>query len=134
VLNVDLQMLRLGFAIMIMLSLAGPACAGEIWRCAYTDTDSLNSNQVLVQYRSQGNDLLETRSSGAINHFKIVTNNNYGVIAIAATAEAPQHGTPTVNAKTIVIEKTTGDFWRTATIGGQPGTLNQPVHGRCFKP
>lgn len=129
----DLQMLRLILAVAILGS-AGPAYAGEVWRCAYTDTDLLNSDQVLVQYRPQGQNLVETLASGATKHLNIVKDNKYGVIAVAATAEAPQHGRPRVNATTIVIEKLTGDFWRTTTIGGQPGTSNQPVHGSCFKP
>jgi hypothetical protein len=130
------HMLTLGVALTI-IGLASPTYADEVWRCAYTDTNSLaNANflQVLAQYHLEGHDLVQKMPSGVTKHFKIIQNNRYGLIAISASAGAPQNNLPSVSATTVVIEKSSGDFWLTTTIGGEPGTLNQPIHGRCFKP
>ena len=115
-----------------IVGFANPAYGAEVWRCAYTDTNSLS--QVLAEYQPEGRDLLEKLRSGVTKRFQIIQDNAYGLIAILATSEPPKISGPSVSAITVVIEKSTGDFWRTTTIGGQPGTFNQPIHGRCFKP
>ena len=126
-------MVRFYLAMVMLIGSAVYANADdEVWRCAYTN--AISNEPMLVQYRAVGDDLVETSPSGQTQHFKVVQNNKYGIIGILAISDAPQKDRPTVSATTVVIEKTTGDFWLTTTIGGQPGALNQPVHGSCFKP
>ena len=126
---------RLSAAMTLALSFGFPAAAhaAEVWRCAYTG--SLSNSIVLVQYSAMGNDLIQSSAASAPKNFRIVQDNQFGVIGIIAiAAQMPGEQQPTVSATTVVIEKSTGDFWLTTTIGGQPGSTNLPIHGSCFKP
>ena len=101
----------------------------ERWTCTYAD---LVAKPVLLSFELSPPELVET--SVFHEHYRILQNNDYGVVAVASISKIEQgHALPTVGATTVVINKGTGEFWLATAIAGQPAAMNQPVHGNCLK-
>ena len=68
-------------------------------------------------------------------HYWLLQNNEYGLIATSSISEIEQgQDKPTVGASTVVIDKTTNEFrWETIIMGVAPLVgANTPVRGKCI--
>jgi len=101
----------------------------ERWTCTYPD---LVAKPVSLSFELSPPELVET--SVFHEHYRILENNDYGVVAVSSISKIELgHTQPTVGATTVVINKGTGEFWLAPAISGQPAIMNQPVRGNCLK-
>jgi hypothetical protein len=120
----------------LVLACATPAKAAEVWTCTYTYLVGLVtptvSDPTLVRFEVSPSGLIETTSR---DQYRILQNNEYGLVATVSWSEM-QEGLDgaVVGARTLVVNKGTGEFWwsMTAGGGGQPAIVNQ-LHGTCLK-
>lgn len=109
-----------------LLALSTSARAADSWTCTYT---LQNDKPEFLHFALSPPDLVETALYG---HYRILENNNYGVIAASSISEIKQgEVSPTVGAITVVINKGSGEFWMASAIAGVDAAVNQPVHGQC---
>jgi hypothetical protein len=65
---------------------------------------------------------------------RILQNNQFGIIASWSISKIePDHSTPSIGARTIIIDKRSGELLWSNTILGTSDQINAPVHGNCIR-
>jgi hypothetical protein len=110
-----------------VIASAASAGAAETWTCTYT----ADNQTTIKRFEVSPPNLIDVQFHLS---YQIEKNNEYGLVATSSISEIERdQKLPTVGAASIVINKTTGEFWWVAAITGQPAAVNQPVQGKCIK-
>jgi hypothetical protein len=126
------------FAGMVLALTTISAKATDAWTCSYV-LPTLSKDPILRRYELSPPDLIQTKPAApGSDHYHIVQNNDYGLIATQALSEMPSYtNKPLVSASTLVINKSTGDF---AEFSVAPGlsirgekSLRLEWEGTCLK-
>jgi hypothetical protein len=119
-----------------LIALASPAEATEIWTCTYTEGTRAvvpsHTDPQLVRFSVSPPDLIDTANE---EHYRILQNNEYGLVATTSWSEV-QNGmkNPVVGARTVVVDKGTGEFWWAITsVSGAQVALAYQINGKCRK-
>jgi hypothetical protein len=120
-------------AAVIFFAFATSAHAAETWTETWTCThSSISDNRpATTHFEVSPPKLIEANFHQTYN---IEKNNDYGIVATLSISEIEKgHKDPTVGVVSIIINKTTGEFWWVSAIAGQAAALNQPIQGKCVK-
>jgi hypothetical protein len=103
--------------------------ASEAWTCSYSL--SADSEPLIIRFEMSPPDLIDTSSQ---DHYRILQNNDYGLVATLAVSGFQEgQKDPAVGAVSIVINKSTGEFWWDNTFAGTARIPNGSSHGKCQK-
>jgi hypothetical protein len=122
--------------VAVLIAFASPAEATEVWTCTYTSQNRAfvptHTDPERVRFEVSPPDLIDT---GNHEHYRILQNNDYGLVATTSWSEA-QNGlkSPVVGARTVVVDKGTGEFWWAMTsVSGAQVALVYQLNGKCLK-
>jgi hypothetical protein len=108
------------------------ASADEIWTCTYPGF-SQDRRPVIQRYRQQG-DILDVDQGSWREEYRMLENNQFGLVASSSISKIePNQSEPSIGARTIVINKRTGEFLWSNLFLGEPDRVNSPVHGTCIR-
>ena len=113
----------------------GTAPAGaEAWACTFSVLSSQKSVSRLLRLAAP-HDLIDIAYD---DHYHVLQNNEVGLIATRAISRIERdERIPTITASTVVIDKTTGEFWWDSLTTGmnadEAALWNKPVQGKCKK-
>jgi hypothetical protein len=117
-----------------LIMFASPAAATEVWTCTYAyQTRAVVPTQTppqLVRFEVSPPDLIDSANR---EHYRILQNNDYGLVATKSWSEV-QNGlkSPVVGARTVVIDKGTGEFWWAMTSVNAQAVIADQVNGKCL--
>ena len=119
-----------------LIAFASPVAATEVWTCTYTYLTRAvvptHTAPELVRFEVSPPDLIDTANH---EHYRILQNNDYGLVATISWSEL-QNGlkSPVVGARTVVVDKGTGEFWWAMTsVSGAQVALAYQINGKCLK-
>ena len=122
-------MIRIATTIIVVyltIPIAGVADQ-EIWTCTYPGF-SQGRCPVIVRYRQEGELLMEDKWK---ERYQILQNNQFGLIAIWSISEIEGgNAEPSIGARTLVINKSSGEFLFSGAYLG--GTATQ-ARGNCIR-
>jgi hypothetical protein len=116
--------------IVLLTYLAIPipfAAAQEIWTCTWPGF-SQDRSPVIQRYRQQG-ELLVVDHETWREEYRILENNQFGLVATRSISEIESHSTskePSIGTRTIVIDKRTGELlWSNLFSGSRIASTRQ---------
>jgi hypothetical protein len=132
-------MAKLTYLTAMLLIVAAPAYAGQIWDCTVRKSDvppAIGNHSIFIV---EGDDLRTTTGPvditvpelhipAATFHYRILENNDVGLVAVTTQARNDKDVGPVVAAETIVIDKANGRFHE--GIVGNSG-LSDMASGSC---
>jgi hypothetical protein len=117
-------------AALVFVVAAASKAQAEAWTC--TGVMEGLKEAFLRRFVVLKTEVIEAKTN---EHYWLLQNNEYGLIATSSISEIEQgQDKPTVGASTIVIDKTTNEFrWETIIMGVAPLVgANTPVRGKCI--
>ena len=119
-----------------LIAFASRAEAMEVWSCTYTTLTRAvvpsHTDPELVRFEVSPPDLINSANH---EQYRILQNNDYGLVATTSWSEV-QSGlkSPVVGARTVVVDKGTGEFWWAMTsVSGTQVALAYQINGQCLK-
>ena len=129
--------------VLVFLACATSAEAADAWTCTYPFLDDrIQMDDAFFRFEIAPPDLIETEAQKGLivttpagTHYRILQNNDYGLVAtfsISGIVEGEKD--PYVGAASVVINKTTGQFyWAEAMITrDETKVMNLTHRGRCL--
>jgi hypothetical protein len=116
-------MMKALFIGLTLLACATPAEATEAWTCTYL---AGVSDAVIVRFEVSPPGLIDAGSNERYRILQNTKNSLIAAISILQNQEGQQD--PAVGALSVVINKSTGEFWWNNTFAGVA-----PAHGKCLK-
>jgi hypothetical protein len=123
-------------SVAVLIALASPVEATEVWTCTYAPPSRAvvanHTGPEHVSFEVSPPDLIDTAKD---EHYRIMQNNDYGLVATSSWSEV-QSGlkSPVVGARTVVVDKGTGEFWWAMTsVSGTQVALAYQINGQCLK-
>jgi hypothetical protein len=129
-------MTKLLVLVAVTIAFVSPAKAIEVWTCTYTKQTravvATNTDTELVRFEVSPPDLIDT---GNHEHYRILQNNDYGLVATTSWSKVKSGlKSPVVGARTVVVDKGTGEFWWAMTsVSGKVAALAYHISGKCLK-
>ena len=119
-----------------LIAFASRPEAMEVWSCTYTTLTRAvvpsHTDPELVRFEVSPPDLIDTANH---EHYLILQNNDYGLVATTSWSEMQNElKAPVVGARTVVVDKKTGEFWWAMTsVSGAQVALAYQLNGKCLK-
>ena len=122
-------------ALALELLLTTAAGAAESWTCSYSSYGP-QKEPVSVVYQLSGDTLNETSKLVSVDmtmKYKVVKNDDFGLVAVYTTT-AHDSGRPIhVYATTVIIAKQSNEYVRANAFLHEPGLGGRPIKGKCVK-
>jgi hypothetical protein len=121
------------FTAILLVYLTMPiafVAAEEVWTCTYPGF-SQDRRPVIARYREKDEFLVDDEWN---QQYRIMQNNQFGIVASWSISTIERNNSsPSIGARTIVIDKRSGELLWSNTLLGEPDKVNEPVHGNCIR-
>jgi hypothetical protein len=88
---------------------------------------------VIQRYFQQGEFLVVVHDTWR-EEYQILQNNQFGIVASMSLSKIERDNTsPSIGARTLVINKRTGEFLWSNLFLDEPDHVNSPNHGTCIR-